>query len=54
MRSDCLRTRRVDISTNLLVENELPATGVFLYGLYSLRLRPAAALSEFENDRAVC
>jgi hypothetical protein len=33
LRSDCLRIRRVDISTNLLVENELAGTGVFLYGL---------------------
>jgi hypothetical protein len=31
-RNDCLRTRRVEISTNLLVDNELPNTGVFLYG----------------------
>src|SRR5215213_7394028 len=31
-RSDCLRTRRIDISTSLLVENELPATGVFFTG----------------------
>src|SRR5687768_2074222 len=29
-RSDCLHTRKLDISTSLLVENELPATGVYL------------------------
>src|SRR4029079_4730391 len=38
LRNDCLRSRRIDISTNLLVENELPVTGVFLYGLYSTGL----------------
>jgi hypothetical protein len=48
---DCLRTRRVDISTSLLVENELPATGVFLYGLYSAALGRAPRFNEFETDR---
>jgi hypothetical protein len=52
-RSDCLRTRRVDISTNLLVENELPATGVFLYGLYSSGLGRLPRYAELETDRAV-
>ncbi|HEX5873902.1 MAG TPA: matrixin family metalloprotease [Pyrinomonadaceae bacterium] len=51
-RADCLRARRVEISTNLLVENELPATGVFLYGLYSTMLGRSPRLSEFETDRA--
>jgi hypothetical protein len=48
---DCLRTRKVDISTSLLVENELPATGVFLYGLYSAALGRAPRFAEFETDR---
>jgi hypothetical protein len=52
-RSDCLRTRRIDISTNLLVENELPATGVFLYGLYSTGLARQPRVAEFETDRAL-
>jgi hypothetical protein len=51
-RIDCLRVRKVDISTNLLVENELPATGVFLYGLYSTALGRMPRFAEFENDRA--
>ena len=51
-RSDCLRARKLDISTNLLVENELPATGVFLYGLYSVGLGRSPRLAEFESDRA--
>lgn len=49
---DCVRTRRIDISTNLLVENELPATGVFLYGLYSAALGRSPRFAEFESDRA--
>jgi len=51
--SDCLRARRLDISTNLLVENELPASGVFMYGLYSLALGRQPRLAEFESDRNV-
>ena len=50
-RADCLRARRVEISTNLLVENELPGTGVFLYGLYSAGLGRAPRYTEFESDR---
>ncbi|HEY0365084.1 MAG TPA: matrixin family metalloprotease [Pyrinomonadaceae bacterium] len=53
LRSDCLRVRRVDISTNLLVENELPATGVFLYGLYSTALGRQPRYAELETDRAL-
>src|SRR5215204_2954564 len=53
LRSDCLRIRRVDISTNLLVENELPATGVFLYGLYSTALGRQPRYAELETDRAL-
>ncbi|HKG58277.1 MAG TPA: matrixin family metalloprotease [Pyrinomonadaceae bacterium] len=53
LRSDCLRTRRIDISTNLLVENELPATGVFLYGLYSTGLGRQPRYPELETDRAL-
>ena len=52
-RNDCLRSRRIDISPNLLVENELPATGVFLYGLYSTGLGRQPRYAELEADRAV-
>ncbi len=52
LRSDCLRIRRVDISTNLLVD-ELPATGVFLYGLYSTALGRQPHYAELETDRTV-
>jgi hypothetical protein len=47
-----LRARRVEISTNLLLENELPGTGVFLYGLYSNGLGRLPRYTEFESDRA--
>ena len=52
-RNDCLRTRRVEISTNLLVDNELPSTGVFLYGLYAAGLGRLPRYNEFESDRAL-
>lgn len=51
-RADCLRARRVEISTNLLLENELSGTGVFLYGLYSTGLGRLPRYTEFESDRA--
>ena len=52
-RSDCLRIRRIEISTNLLVENELPSTGVFLYGLYATGLGRQPRYAELETDRAL-
>jgi len=52
-RNDCLRARRVEISTNLLVDNELPNTGVFLYGLYAAGLGRLPRYNEFESDHAL-
>ncbi|HET6975731.1 MAG TPA: matrixin family metalloprotease [Pyrinomonadaceae bacterium] len=52
-RNDCVRARRVEISTSLLVENELPATGIFLYGLYSTSFARLPRFMELETDRAV-
>jgi hypothetical protein len=52
-RNDCLRTRRVEISTNLLVDNELPSTGVFLYGLYAAGLGRLPRYNEFETDHTL-
>src|SRR6185436_16845909 len=52
-RSECLRARRIEISTNLLVENELSTTGVFLYGLDSTALGRLPRFAELETDRAV-
>ena len=50
-RAECLRARQVEISTSLLVENQLPATGVFSYGLYAAALGRGPRLAEFESDR---
>ena len=52
-RNDCLRKNRVEISTNLLVDNELPSTGVFLYGLYAAGLGRLPHYNEFETDHAL-
>jgi hypothetical protein len=52
-RNDCLRNRRVDISTNLLVDSELPNMGVFLYGLYAAGLGRLPRYNEFETDHAL-
>ena len=52
-RADCLRARRVDISTSLLVEQELPTTGLFLYGLYSTGFGRLPRYTELDSDRAV-
>ena len=48
---DCLRNRRLDLSTTLLTQNELPASGVFLHGLYVAGLGRRPRFMEFENDR---
>jgi len=52
-RGDCLRARKLDVSSNLLLENELSGTGVFLYGLYSAAFGRMPRIAEFETDRAV-
>ena len=49
---DCLRSRRVDVSTAVLVENDLPAMGGFLHGLYTAGLGRRPKFTEFEIDRA--
>lgn len=50
-RSDCLRAARLDISTNLLV-NELSSNALFLSSVYSSSLGRRPRLAEFESDRA--
>ena len=50
-RTDCLRGARLDISTNLLV-NELSSSALFLSGVYSSSLGRRPRLAEFESDRA--
>src|ERR1700752_1120415 len=48
---DCLRSRRVDVSTAGLLEKDLPATGVFLHALYTAGLGRRPKFAEFETDR---
>lgn len=50
-RADCLRARRLDISTTLLTQSELPAAGLFLNSLYTVGLGRRPRLGEYENDR---
>lgn len=52
-RTDCLRSRRVDVSTAVLLEHDLPATGAFLNALYTAGLGRRPKFVEFENDRNV-
>lgn len=52
-RAECLRARRVEISTSLMVDNELSSTGVYFYGLYSATLGRAPRFAEFESDRGI-
>jgi len=52
-RVECLRERRLDLSTELFAHDELPATGQFLHGLYLVGLGRRLRISEFEGDRAV-
>jgi hypothetical protein len=51
-RSDCLRARRLDMATSLVVQNELPTAGVFLHALYAASLNRKPRLAEYEGDRA--
>jgi hypothetical protein len=50
-RSDCLRARRLDLSLSLLVQNELPASGLFLHGLYTAGFGRRPRFAEYEHDR---
>jgi hypothetical protein len=50
-RADCVRSRRLDISTALILDEELPATGIFVTGLYSVALGRRPKFVEFDVDR---
>lgn len=51
-RVECLRARRLDVATSLMVQSELPTTGVFLHALYATSLGRKPRLNEYEGDRA--
>ena len=50
-KSDCLRARRVEVSTELFLEQDLPSTGVFLHAIYTAGLGRRPKFAEFESDR---
>ena len=51
-RADCLRTRRVDLSTTLFADSDLATTTGFLNALYTTALGRRPKFTEFEADRA--
>jgi hypothetical protein len=51
-KSDCVRARRVEVSTNLLAENDLESSAAFLNALYTAALGRRPKFAEFETDRA--
>ena len=51
-KADCLRTRRVDVSAALFLENDLAANGIFLNGIYMAGFGRRPKFAEFESDRA--
>lgn len=52
-RAECLRARRLEVSTSLLTQELLPKTGTFLSSLYNVALGRRPRIAEFENDRAL-
>jgi hypothetical protein len=51
-KSDCLRARRIEISSNLFGDNDLEASAAFLNSLYTAALGRRPKFAEFETDRA--
>ena len=50
-KSDCVRARRVEVSTNLFNENDLVADTAFLNSLYTAAFGRRPKFAEFESDR---
>jgi hypothetical protein len=50
-RNECVRSRRLDISTTLFLDSVLPASE-FIHQVYLVTLGRRPQLNEFENDRA--
>lgn len=50
-RAECLRTRRLDISTNMFLQNAMQSNSLFVNGLYLAGLGRRPRLNEFEADR---
>lgn len=52
-RSDCLRARKLDLSTALLLQEELSDASGFVFNLYQVGLGRRPKFSEFEKDRSI-
>lgn len=50
-RNDCIRARKLDVSTSLLSQDEILDTATFINGLYQVGLGRRAKFSEFQSDR---
>jgi hypothetical protein len=50
-RADCLKSRRLDLSTSLLTQSELSPTGLFLHDLYVAGFGRRPRFAEYESDR---
>ena len=50
-KTDCVHSRRVDVSTTLFAENDLASTTAFLNGLYTAALGRRPKFAEFDSDR---
>jgi hypothetical protein len=50
-RSDCIRARKLDISSTLLSQDEIFANGSFVTGIYQAGLGRRPKFSEFQSDR---
>ena len=50
-RADCLKARRLDLSTLLSTQSELSTTGLFLHDLYVAGLGRRPRFAEYESDR---
>ncbi|HJT66732.1 MAG TPA: matrixin family metalloprotease [Pyrinomonadaceae bacterium] len=51
-KSDCVRARRVEVSTNLFADNDLASSAAFLNSLYTAAFARRPKFAEFETDRA--
>lgn len=50
-KADCVRAKRVDVSSAVLLENDLPAMAAFLNGLYTAGFGRRPKFAEFESDK---
>src|SRR5689334_11494042 len=51
-KSDCVRAKRIEISTSLFADKEIESSAAFLNSLYTAALGRRPKFAEFESDRA--